>query len=130
MRTHSDGNANQNQEPVTIKTNTPAPKEKRKNETPIPKDFSISDDVRAWAASRGHTRLDAHLEHFRLQCEAKGYTYKNHDAAFKRAIKDDWAKLGPAAKAPKLTVLPELPRRDGEIPDAAKALIAKMRAHG
>jgi hypothetical protein len=96
----------------------------------VPEDFAISEGVQKWAAANGFGRLPAHLEHFKLTCAAKGYAYSDHDAALKKAIRADWAKLG---KEPvnRLTVLPDLPRRDGDIPDAAKAVIARLRVnHG
>lgn len=137
QRTLSERSANQNQEPVTIKTNTAASpparspsSSRRKPQTQVPEDFAISEGVQKWADANGIGRLQAHLEHFKFTCAAKGYVYSDHDAAFKKAIRGDWAKLGETAKVPKLTILPELPRREGDIPDAAKALIAKMRAHG
>jgi hypothetical protein len=126
--------ANQNHEPVTNKTNTGAARlpsgSRRKPQTTVPEDFAVSEGVQKWAAANGIGRLQAHLEHFKFTCAAKGYVYSDHDAAFKKAIRGDWAKLGAEGRVPKLTVLPDLPRRDGDIPDAAKALIAKMRAHG
>jgi hypothetical protein len=113
-----------------INTSTPAPKSRRKPQTQVPEDFAISEGVQKWAAANGFGRLPAHLEHFKLTCAAKGYAYSDHDAALKKAIRADWAKLG---KEPvnRLTVLPDLPRRDGDIPDAAKAVIARLRVnHG
>jgi hypothetical protein len=38
-------------------------------------------------------RLDEHLEAFRRKCAAHGYAYRDHDAAFMEAIREDWAKL-------------------------------------
>lgn len=61
----------------------------------------MSAKVVAWAAARGFDRLDDHLEAFRLKAEAKGYTYADWDAAFKTAIRDDWAGLRKAgARSP------------------------------
>lgn len=37
--------------------------------------------------------LESHLETFVLACRAGGLTYVDHDAAFKRAIRDNWAQL-------------------------------------
>lgn len=59
----------------------------------LPNDFSISDRVKAWAAEKGHDRLDQHLESFRAKATAKGYTYADWDAAFMEAIRENWAKL-------------------------------------
>jgi hypothetical protein len=64
-------------------------------ETPLPKDFAISERVKKWADEKGHTQLERHLEHFLLICQAKGYKYKDWDSAFMRAITDNWAKVQP-----------------------------------
>ena len=61
--------------------------------TGLPENFEISNQVQTWADQKGFDRLDQHLENFLLVCEAKGYQYVNWDAAFKTAIRDDWAKL-------------------------------------
>jgi hypothetical protein len=71
--------------------NDSSPKTKR--ETPIPKDFSVSEAVRSWAASKGYDRLDEHLEHFVGACKAKGYKYSDWDQAFQNAIRKNWAGL-------------------------------------
>lgn len=63
--------------------------------TTLPKDFTISDRVRSWAAEKGHTRLDQHLESFRAKSQAKGYSYADWDSAFMEAIRENWAKLPP-----------------------------------
>jgi hypothetical protein len=59
--------------------------------TLLPEDFSISDGVRAWAEKNGHRRLNAHLEHFVDKAKAKNYRYADWDAAFKGAIRENWA---------------------------------------
>jgi hypothetical protein len=71
-------------------------KQKKKRSAPlrpIPKDFSISDSVRQWAKGKGYDALELHLEHFKLICQARNYKYSNWDAAFMRAISDNWAKV-------------------------------------
>jgi uncharacterized protein YdaU (DUF1376 family) len=67
--------------------------------TPLPDDFTISDGVRKWADLKGHARLEERLEHFKDQALAKCYRYADWDAAFKNAIRDDWAKLNPPAQS-------------------------------
>lgn len=67
--------------------------------TDMPANFGISEAVRAWAAEKGHNRLELHLESFKAKVAAHGYTYANWDSAFMEAIRGDWAKL-PAASAP------------------------------
>jgi len=67
---------------------------KQKNtKTPIPKDFGISDGVRLWAEKNGHRRLNAHLENFIDAAKAKDYRYVDWDAAFKTAIRKNWAGI-------------------------------------
>jgi hypothetical protein len=64
-----------------------------KRETLIPENFSISENVRAWADERGIDQLDAHLANFIDSCKAKGYKYRDWDAAFRGAITKNWAKV-------------------------------------
>ena len=68
-------------------------REDKKNTTPIPKDFGISDGVRLWAEKSGHRRLNAHLENFVDAAKAKNYRYADWDAAFKTAIRKNWAGI-------------------------------------
>lgn len=70
-----------------------APKPRKPAKIPLPADFSISDSVRKWAASKGFDRLEDHFESFVLKAKAKGYTYVDWDLALQNAIADDWAKL-------------------------------------
>lgn len=60
---------------------------------PLPEGFGISDRVRKWAAQKGHSNLETHLESFLGKVKAKGYRYVDWDEAFMTAIRDDWAKL-------------------------------------
>lgn len=64
-----------------------------KRKTPLPDDFAISDNVKAWASKKGHSRLPEHLESFKSKCKANGYQYVDWDAAFMEAIRNDWARL-------------------------------------
>lgn len=64
-----------------------------KGKTAFPADFAITDAMRTWAKDKGFSRLEAHLEHFRDSCRAKDYRYKDWEAAFKNAVRNDWAKL-------------------------------------
>lgn len=77
-----------------------APRKRAPAKHPLPEDFGISDRVRTWAAEKGHDRLDQHLESFRAKAQAKGYAYADWDAAFMEAIRENWAKLGPANVVP------------------------------
>lgn len=64
-----------------------------KRETPIPENFTISENVRLWAVEKGYTKLDEHLAHFVNTAKAKGYKYIDWDAAFRNAISGNWAKV-------------------------------------
>lgn len=66
---------------------------KAAGKTPLPANFAISDRVREWAASKGHSRLDERLEHFVGKARMNGYRYADWDEALMTAIRDDWAKL-------------------------------------
>src|SRR6185312_6977673 len=70
----------------------------RKPETSIPEDFGISDRVKAWAEEKGHGRLEAHLEAFKLKAVANDYRYADCDSAFMTATREDWANLGNSPK--------------------------------
>jgi hypothetical protein len=71
-----------------------SPRKPKKSETSLPDDFGISEEVRKWAAGKGFIRLEEHLESFKDYALSRGKTYADWDAAFKRAIRENWAKLG------------------------------------
>lgn len=64
-----------------------------KNKVPLPEDFHVSDEVKAWADCKGYSQLEKRLEHFKNYAAAKGARYVDWNAAFKNAISGDWAKL-------------------------------------
>lgn len=66
-----------------------------KRETPIPENFEVSESVKTWAEKNGHDQLDSHLSHFIDTAKAKGYKYIDWDAAFRKAISGNWAKIVP-----------------------------------
>ncbi len=70
----------------------------KKRETLIPEDFSISESVKLWAEKNGHGQLEVHLANFVDASKAKGYKYVDWDAAFRKAISANWAKVTVAAK--------------------------------
>ena len=90
LPTQSERNANQ--EPIT-----------KNRESTIPSDFSISEKVILWAENNHYTNLQKHFDNFVLSCQAKNYKYTNWDAAFMRAIKDNWAKV-PAERKNKVVL--------------------------
>ena len=76
----------------------------RKRATPLPEGFGLSDRVKAWAAEKGHGRLEARLEAFISYAKRKGATYCDWDEALMTSIREDWAKLG-GPNAPKPVVV-------------------------
>ncbi len=68
-------------------------KRKKPAETPLPEDFKPSESTLAWAAKKGYTRLDDHLEHFIGVAKAKGYRYADWQSAFQNAVRSNWAKI-------------------------------------
>jgi len=85
-----------NQEPITnnhIDINKPK-KTKKSLKTGLPEDFCISDSIKAWATKNGHTQLEKHFEYFVDAAKSNGYTYADWDAAFRKAISGNWAKVG------------------------------------
>ncbi len=69
-------------------THAPAPK------SPCPADLTVTPELNAWAIEHGYSEnLQQHLDHFRDKAQAKGYQYANWEAAFRNAIRDDWAGL-------------------------------------
>lgn len=71
----------------------PPKKSPKKIKTTIPEDFSISDQIRLWAQSKGFDRLEEHLEAFKDAAASRGYEYLDWDSAFRRAIREDWGKI-------------------------------------
>lgn len=67
----------------------------KNKQTPIPENFAVSDSVKSWADKNGYDRLDDHLSNFIDTAKAKGYEYIDWDAAFRKAISGNWAKLAP-----------------------------------
>ena len=67
--------------------------EKRLIKTSIPDDFKVSERVIRWANEKGYRDLNKHLDNFILVAQSNNYKYTDWDAAFMRAIKDNWAKV-------------------------------------
>jgi hypothetical protein len=67
--------------------------EKRVIKTSIPDDFKVSERVIRWANEKGYRDLNKHLDNFILVAQSNNYKYTDWDAAFMRAIKDNWAKV-------------------------------------
>lgn len=82
------------------------PGRKKKSNTTIPESFAISDAVMAWADDRHYGSLEAHFESFVLKCQSKSYVYADWDAAFKTAIRDDWAGIRKQRFNPKSSSVP------------------------
>jgi len=67
--------------------------EKKQLKTPIPYNFTVSKRVIKWANEKGYRDLNKHLDNFILVAQSNNYKYTDWDAAFMRAIKDNWAKV-------------------------------------
>jgi hypothetical protein len=67
--------------------------EKTVIKTSIPDNFSVSERVIKWANEKGYRDLNKHLDNFILVAQSNNYKYTDWDAAFMRAIKDNWAKV-------------------------------------
>lgn len=76
-----------------MKGNDIRPRKPKKIETSLPDNFAISEAVKTWAAGKGFSRLEDHLEAFKDYALSRGKTYADWDSAFKRAIREDWARL-------------------------------------
>lgn len=118
-----------NQEPID---KPPAARTPASKKTQMPPDFGISDRVKAWALENKHGQLEQHLAAFRLACQAKGYAYADWDAAFMKAVRDNWAKLAPtvqqvaAARKPDRFELANIEFERKEAEFAARKLAAKL----
>lgn len=66
----------------------------QKTKTSIAEDFGISEAVAQWASEQGHTHLQQHLESFVDKAKSKQYQYADWDAAFREAIRKNWAGIG------------------------------------
>lgn len=66
----------------------------KKQKLSLPDDFIVSDRVKKWATEKGYTKLEEHLESFKLKCRSNDYKYSDWDSAFMNAIRDNWAKIG------------------------------------
>jgi hypothetical protein len=62
-------------------------------ETTIPVDFYVTDKVIEWAQKNGYSNLQKHYDNFVLSSIARNYKYTNWDAAFMKAIRDNWARV-------------------------------------
>lgn len=86
----------------------PAKSKRKKATTSMPEGFGISERVRTWAAEKGYSDLERHLESFRMKVAAKDYQYADWDAALMNAIREDWARV----KMPRTTGVTPFPRND------------------
>lgn len=90
--------ANVDYETSTQPSTTASTREEKRREDikrGLPEDFSISDGIKIWAQKNGYSQLDKHFDNFIDSCLAKGYKYKDWDAAFRNAIKNNWANVEP-----------------------------------
>ena len=73
--------------------NKAKPKERAAAKTSLPAEFAITPELQAWADQHHYGDLERHLDSFRDKAIAKGYQYADWIAAFRNAVRDDWAKL-------------------------------------
>lgn len=95
--------SNANQEPLTINDKpvtiikdihtSDKPKKSKSVMKALPDDFDISEQVRKWASENNHHNLEIHLDRFVEYAKSNGKKYADWDAAFKRAIREDWGKV-------------------------------------
>lgn len=78
--------------PLSGEKKNPTPKPK-KIKTAWPKDFELRNGMREYAAAQGYDpeKVEALFETWRLQCVAKGYTYKDWVAAYQNMCRSDWS---------------------------------------
>jgi uncharacterized protein YdaU (DUF1376 family) len=76
-----------NQEPIT---------KKQRTKTRLPDGFAVSPQLREWAQEHGFSNLEGHLAYFRDWAKGSGTLKTDWDAAFRNAVRGNWAKL-PAA---------------------------------
>ena len=61
----------------------------------------MNDELFAWGNQNGYgkTILQQHLDYFKDAAAARGYQYADWNAAFRNAVKADWAGLSTVAKS-------------------------------
>lgn len=69
------------------------PKKSAKPKAVSIEEFSLNDDLREWANKNGFKDLDRHLEHFKDYVRSSGKNYKDLTAAFRNAVRNNWAKV-------------------------------------
>jgi hypothetical protein len=124
-------------QPQTIKEPL---KNHKYNKSLLPNDFDLNDELLAWGRKEGYLEqiLKQHLEHFKNIAQAKGYQYVNWDAAFKAAVKKNWARIENEGKGsapiirkwaheqPMVDIEPISPERRGEILSQLPAYLRKI----
>jgi hypothetical protein len=85
---------------IPVPKKSPKSGSKKTKKTPLPENFSISEDLRRWGEENGHSRLEEHLQYFIGYAKANGKTYADWTQAFQNAVRGNWAKL-PAEKKTK-----------------------------
>ena len=89
--------------PITnYKQETINNKTSRNNKKPVPPGFGITPELINWGKSKSvsETKLNEHMENFINQSLARDYRYVDWNAAFRNAVKANWAKL-PEKREPK-----------------------------
>lgn len=89
----NDKNEKNDKEELKKEINKEKRSKPRSAMTTIPDAYEISVQVREWATQNGITRLEERLAHFKDWATAGEKKYKDWDAAFRNALRGDWAKL-------------------------------------
>jgi hypothetical protein len=78
--------------PLPGEEKKPTPKPK-KIKTGWPEDFELRNGMREYAVAQGYDpeKVEELFETWRLQCIAKGYTYKDWVAAYQNMCRSDWS---------------------------------------
>lgn len=80
--------------PSSSSSSSSSNKKIKTTKTSIPDDFIISDQIKTWASKKGYKDLEQHFEYFVDAAKSNGYVYADWDAAFRKAISANWAKVG------------------------------------
>jgi hypothetical protein len=78
---------------ITVNSNKKDTTKVVSKKTPISVDFCVTQRVTDWYKKNAYQEpIENHLANFILACQSGGYKYVDWDAAFQKAIRDDWAK--------------------------------------
>jgi hypothetical protein len=88
----SGAQAPSKQDAPLVRDTTATQKLKRQTGRAIPEDFKITDEIRAWAASKGYDNIEASLDYMRDWAASGGHLRADWVATLRNCIKGDWGK--------------------------------------